>query len=118
MKTFDTFINESQEVLNKISKSWERKHPGMRFSIYQSSVNPTNIQLHSIKVPKDKRNQGIGSRAIKGLINYAKRNKQTVSLTPQAEKNKKAALERFYKRAGFKKNKNNPEISDTRIFNA
>jgi hypothetical protein len=34
MKTFNEFLAES--TLEKISAAWERKHPGMKFAIYQN----------------------------------------------------------------------------------
>lgn len=113
MKTFNQFI----ESLEKISSAWERKHPGMKFSIHQSK-NPESIRVNSIEVPKEKRNQGIGSRAMKGVINYAKKKGVPVSLTPSPEKGKKKALNRFYNRLGFKSNKGKNKdfrFSDTLI---
>ena len=103
MKTFNQFLEES-EALSKISSSWERKHPGMKFNVYQTS-RPESIRVQSLEVPKEKRNKGIGTRAMKGVLNYAQKQNLPVSLTPAPEKGKKEALNRFYKRLGFKSNK-------------
>jgi GNAT superfamily N-acetyltransferase len=115
MKTYSQFIVESQEVLNKISSAYERKHPGMKLNV-SHSPKTKSIQLNLIRVPKEKRNQGIGSRAIKGISNYAKKQNLSVSLTPEPEKGKKGKLQQFYKKRGFKRNKD-LAISDTHILN-
>lgn len=103
MKKFKDFILESKEALEKIRSAWERKHPGMKTHAY---VNQTgDISLHSLEVPKEKRGKGIGSRFMKGLSKFADKNKQRITLTPQAEKGYKKKLDTFYKEKGFKPNK-------------
>lgn len=97
--SFKKFI----ESVEKISLAWERKHPGMKLDLSHSK-NPESIRVNSLKVPKQERNKGIGSRAMKGVINYAKKKNIPVSLNPSPERGKKQALDRFYKRLGFKKN--------------
>lgn len=103
MRTYTEFLVESQEALRKISAAWERKHPGMKFSAHQDQSG--DIRLHSIEVPKEKRGQGIGSRAIKGLSNFADKNKKRITLTQQAEKGYKGKLDKFYRERGFVPNK-------------
>lgn len=112
MKTFKQFLNESSGALAKISAAWERKHPGMKFHLYHNQSG--DIDLHSIEVPKEKRRSGIGSRAIKGLSNYADRNNKRVVLTPQAEKGYKGKLDKFYKEKGFVPNKGRNKDFTTR----
>lgn len=51
---------------------------------------------------------------MKGISNVAKRNNTSVTLTPEPDKGKKQALDRFYKKHGFSKNKDQ-SISDTMI---
>ena len=101
MKTYNQFLFETEDALRKISSAWERKH-GMKLHAYKNRSG--DIELHSLEVPKEKRNSGLGSRALKGLKSYAKRTNSRIVLTAQAEKGKKASLERFYKRHGFKRN--------------
>jgi GNAT superfamily N-acetyltransferase len=103
MRTYKEFIFESQEVLNKISSAWERKHPGMKLHVYNDQSG--DINLHSLEVPKHKRGQGIGSRAMKGLANYADRQNKRITLTQQAEKGYKGKLDKFYRDKGFRPNK-------------
>jgi hypothetical protein len=118
MKTFRQFITESQESLDKIGSAWRRKYPGMKF--HSTLSNSGDVRLHAIEVPKEKRNQGIGSRAIKGLTRYADKQNKRVTLTPQADKGKKGKLEKFYKSFGFNKNSGRNKdfsVSDSRIRN-
>lgn len=116
MKTFSEFIVESNEALKKITAAWERKHPGMKAVAH---IAPTgDIRLHSLKVPKEKRGQGIGSRFVKGLSNFADRNKKRITLTQQPEKGYKKKLDTFYKEKGFKPNRGRNKdfsVSDTMI---
>lgn len=102
MKTYRQFVAESQEVLDKIGSAWQRKHPGMKF--HSTMGNQGDIRLHAIEVPKEKRGQGIGTRAMKGLTNYADKQQKRVTLTPQADRGKKGKLEKFYKSFDFKAN--------------
>lgn len=118
MKTYRQFVAESQEVLDKIGSAWRRKHPGMKF--HSTLDTQGDIRLHAIEVPKEKRGQGIGTRAMKGLTNYADKQQKRVTLTPQADKGKKGKLEKFYKNFEFKANKGRNKdftVSDTRIRN-
>lgn len=118
MKTFKEFMCESQEVLDKIGSAWQRKHPGMKF--HSTMGNQGDIRLHAIEVPKEKRGQGIGTRAMKGLTNYADKQQKRVTLTPQADKGKKGKLEKFYKSFAFKANSGRNKdftIRDSRIRN-
>lgn len=51
---------------------------------------------------------------MKGISNVARRNNVPVTLTPEPDKGKKKALNRFYDKHGFSKNKDQ-SISDTMI---
>lgn len=116
MRTFNQFISESQEVLDKITTNWRRMHPGMKFHVTNSG---NDIRVHSIEVPKEKRNQGIGTRAITGVQNYARSQGKRVTLTPAPDPRKKAKLNRFYKNLGFKPNSGRTKdfsVSDSRIW--
>jgi predicted GNAT family N-acyltransferase len=118
MKTFQQFLFESEEALNKISSAWERKHPGMKFHVYQNRSG--DIRLDQFEVPKNKRGQGIGGRALRGLSKYASKNKKRITLTPQAERGYKKKLDTFYRSYGFKPNSGRNKdysVSDTMIRN-
>lgn len=101
MKKYLEFIEESKDALEKISSSWERRHPGMKFILQRSGKN--NIRLAKIEVPKEKRGQGIGTRAIRGLTRYADKTGSTVSLSPEPERGYKTKLNKMYSSHGFKK---------------
>lgn len=118
MKTFQQFLFESEEALNKISSAWERKHPGMKFHAYQTRAG--DIRLAQLEVPYEKRRKGIGGRAVKGLAKYASKNKKRITLTPEAEKGYKGKLNDFYRSHGFKPNSGRNKdysVSDTMIRN-
>ena len=118
MKTYNQFIEESQEIINKITSNWERKHPGMKASA--SITKQGDIQLHKIEVPKEQRGGGIGSRFMKGLTKTADKQGRRITLTPQADKGKKTKLEKFYKSFGFRPNTGRNQdftTSDSRIRN-
>ena len=113
MKTYHQFMEDVSDALTTIEKNWKRKHPDMKLS-FSHSPRSNTIRVDNIRIPKEKQGQGIGSRVIKGISNVAKRNNVPVTLTPEPDKGKKQALDRFYKRHGFTKNKDQ-SISDTMI---
>jgi GNAT superfamily N-acetyltransferase len=120
MKTYQQFILEAKQpkrdAVQTISKNLERRTPGMKFHAYPSHSG--DIRLHSIEVPKEKQGQGIGSHALKNLTKFADKQNKRVTLTPQADKGKKAKLDKFYKRFGFRSNKGRNKdfsVSDTMI---
>lgn len=64
-----------------------------------------SISLTKIVVPKDKRNMGIGTAAIKELVNYADSVNKRIVLDPSADfGGSKLRLKSFYKRFGFVEN--------------
>lgn len=122
MKTYRQFIEEAKQpkpdAPETIGKNLERRTPGMKVHVYSSQTG--DIKLHSLEVPKEKRNQGVGSHALKNLTAFADRQNKRVTLTPEAEKGKKAKLDKFYKRFGFKSNRGRSRdfsVSDTMIRN-
>lgn len=103
MKTYQEFITESQKVLDKISLAYGRKHRGVNVDAsYDQKQN--RIRVNNIWIPPHLRNQGIGSRIMKGLSNYADRNNMTSTLSQAPEKGKKTKLAKFYKSYGYKSN--------------
>jgi hypothetical protein len=122
MKTYQQFIEEAKrpklDAVETISKNLQRRTPGMKFHAYPGHSG--DIRLHSIEVPKEKRNQGVGSHALKNLTKFADKQNKRVTLTPQADRGKKAKLDKFYKKFGFKSNKGRNKdfsVSDTMIRN-
>jgi len=91
-----------QASLNKMSAAYSRKYPGTNLYAYERGSG--DIRLNTIWIPPDKRAGGIGTRALKGLTKIADKSKKTISLTQAPDPGKKAALNRFYSRHGFKSN--------------
>lgn len=120
MKTFKQFIIEANQpkpdAHEKISSAWQRKYPGMKAHLTQHHSN--TLKVHSLEVPKELRRRGIGSRFMKGVGNYADKQKQRTVLSPSADKGYKKKLDTFYRSFGFKPNKGRNKdysISDTMI---
>jgi GNAT superfamily N-acetyltransferase len=121
MKTYKEFITEAKtpkpDAPQTTAKNWERKHPGMKLHAYPSHGD--TIRLQTLEVPKEKRGQGIGSRAVRAMQNVAKKQNKRVTLTPQAEKGYKKKLDTFYRKKGFKPNTGRNKdysVSDTMIY--
>lgn len=72
--------------------------------------NDDTITLHSLIVGKDKRGQGLGSKAMQMLTNYADQNQKRIVLTPavkdkQGGTTSRGRLVKFYKQFGFVESK-------------
>jgi len=89
--------------LAKLVEQLKSTYPGLMLSVWNS--NNGWIELNEIKVPKEMRNQGIGSLVIKKIQEYAKSVGKPIRLTPSPEPGKKGALQRFYRNVGFIPNK-------------
>jgi GNAT superfamily N-acetyltransferase len=119
MKTFSQFLQEAkaakppQEVLNKISRAYGKKHRGVNVDASHSDKSG-NIRLHNIWIPPEKRGQGVGGRIMKGLSKYADKQGKRITLNQAPEKGKKEKLAKFYKSHGFQANKGkNKDFSTT-----
>ena len=119
MKTFSQFLEEAkeakppQEVLNKISRAYGKKHRGVNVDASHSDKSG-NIRLHNIWIPPEKRSQGIGGRIMKGLSKYADKQGKRITLNQAPEKGKKEKLAKFYKSHGFQANKGRNKDFTTR----
>jgi GNAT superfamily N-acetyltransferase len=118
MKTYSQFITEAKqakepkEVLNKISSAYGRKHKGV--NVDASADRSGDIRLNNIWIPPEKRNQGIGTRVMKGLSKYADKQGKRITLNQAPERGKKAKLQKFYKSHGFEANKGRNKDFTTR----
>jgi GNAT superfamily N-acetyltransferase len=64
------------------------------------------IELMKIIVPKESRGEGLGSKVMKRIIDYADKSKQIITLTPSEDFGGKVSkLIPFYKKFGFVENK-------------
>jgi len=84
-------------VLDKINQ----KYPFANVSAFEDKHK---IELETVKIPEEKQNSGVGSDIIRMLQDYAKRVGKPIVIRPEADKGKKEALNRFYKKLGFVKN--------------
>jgi ribosomal protein S18 acetylase RimI-like enzyme len=70
--------------------------------------NKTSLILSKIIINDELRGEGIGSKIMVDLVNYADTNNQIIALTPSNDfGGNKNSLIRFYKKFGFKANKGN-----------
>lgn len=63
------------------------------------------LHLSDIRIKKNARGQGIGSKIIDQLKKFADQNKLIITLSPEPERGYKAKLDRFYRSHGFVHNK-------------
>ncbi len=84
----------SEYITNKYSKELDT------FFISESDKY---IKLHDIEVKEYYRNMGIGSEILRLIKNYADKVGKYVVLSAGPSKNKKTALDRFYRSNDFKK---------------
>jgi hypothetical protein len=81
----------------------KKRFPSLDFSVSESD---DVIRLNKLVVPKDQRNQGVGSEFMRDLTQYADEAGKPIALTADGDfGGSKAGQRRFYKRAGFEDNK-------------
>ena len=101
----DYELKDLNTFKNKINAKY--KHEIKKFNIQQ---NNDVIRLDDIVIDSKYRDEGIGTELMKDLIHYAKYQKLAITLQKnekdlQYGTKSKEALERFYKKLGFKENK-------------
>lgn len=107
----DIIIKESQELDSNV-RAWAG-HIQQQLGLKQFDVWPTGqrtIRLNLLIVPKDRRNEGLGSQAMNELIKYADLNNLRITLSPGLPDDhhgttSRSRLVRFYKQFGFVENK-------------
>ena len=96
----DSLLNEIEHITDI-----ESKYPISINVKYHISDVPA-IYIQSIIVDKDKRREGIGSKAMQDIIDWADKKHVIITLTPENTFGTPVSvLEKFYKRFGFVKNK-------------
>lgn len=90
--------------IHKLDKLVEEKYPGVQlWTTYHAPSN--SLTIDKIIVPKEQRNQGIGTEVMNMVIDFANKHKLTLALTPSSDFGwNKKRLEKWYKGFGFKKN--------------
>jgi hypothetical protein len=97
----------------KTNNLYINKYPGIILRITEFD---NKIKLDKIEIPKDLRNQGIGTEIITALKSYSESINKPIVLNPEPEKGKKGALQRFYERNEFVDNagrKKDYDLTDT-----
>lgn len=97
MKLLDILKDLDENIEDTISSKYQ-----IDLDIYEF---PTHIELKRIVVPEELRGQGIGTGAIKDLINYAESVNKSIFTTPSSSfGGSESRLTKFYKSLGFKSN--------------
>lgn len=113
-KKLHTKISEGGATLKDVTAQWDAA--GIRNSAFEKNGV---ITLSQIIVPKDKRESGLGTSALRSLVEYADRTGQRIALSPSADfGGNKNRLIKFYKKFGFVENKGRNKdfaISETMI---
>ena len=122
MKTYSQFISEAKEpkpdAHTTIGRKYERKYPGMVARVVSNRQGDARVD--SLKVPKELRGQGIGSKFMTNLTKSADSQGKRIILSQDPEPGYKNKLDTFYKRFGFVANKGRNKdfsVSDTMIRN-
>ena len=86
---------------NYVLQDLEKQH-NIDLDLYD---NGKYLTLSRISIPKDKRGQGIGSKIMNQIIQYADKENKRIYLTPTKDFGASSVnrLEKFYKQFGFKK---------------
>lgn len=99
-----SFMPDDESVKSDLKTMRDKwKDDGISVTAY---ARGDDITLSEIRVPKDQRGQGIGTKTMQELLDYAQSNGMRVLLTPSTDfgATSKARLERFYRSFGFVKN--------------
>lgn len=97
---------------SELSDNLQAKYPGIKLDIGGSG---DIVTLSRIVVPKDGRNNGVGSKVMNEIVNWADSHGKTVALSPSTDfGGNKGRLSEFYKRFGFVENKGKNKNFSTR----
>lgn len=101
-KALQRQMKEDNSDLKELTKEYSDK--GVKISL---SVRPDRIVVNSLNVPKEKRNQGIGTSFMEALCKIADEDGKVMFLTPSKDFGATSVdrLVKFYSRFGFKSNK-------------
>jgi GNAT superfamily N-acetyltransferase len=115
-KTVKASSKESMDLEDEaeaVAQELRSKYPGLQLDYHYDDRHGTLI-VSRVVVPKDKRNQGIGTSVMQRLVEFAKAKGLKTALTPEpiGERGSKERLRKFYKGFGFKKNKD-PRVSES-----
>jgi GNAT superfamily N-acetyltransferase len=95
-----------KEVEPQSLEAISEKYPNITIDVFEDKKNKT-LNLGRIIVPEGSRGEGIGTRAMQNLVEYADANNLKFTLTPSKEFGATSVtrLKKFYKQFGFVENK-------------
>ena len=80
----------------------ERKYPALE-ELSLGGTKDRSISINSIRIKKEHHGQGIGTKVINEIKEFAKKLNLPIILTPEADRGKKEALKNFYRNNGFER---------------
>ena len=109
MKSFKNFYLESisdQESWDSLKEYWQEKGIEINPKVWENKLGKY-ARPYSIKVPKEKRNQGLGTAVMQSIIDLADQQQRILVMTPSTDFGASSVerLKKFYKRFGFVENK-------------
>ena len=107
----DIIITESEDLDNKVrawAKTVEQELGLDHFDVWPT--RPDTIRLNLLVVPKNRRKEGLGTKAMEALTQFADANGLRIVLSPGHKDDghgttSRSRLVRFYKQFGFTENK-------------
>lgn len=87
---------ESGEPIDVLVATLKDRYPGLTLFV---SENALRIYIHEIRTNPP--GQGVGTKVIEALQQYAQSVGKPIVLSPQSDRGKKAKLLNFYKNVGF-----------------
>ena len=101
MESFRIYLESSD--LEALVQSLKNMYPGIDLFVTENNYR---IHVHEIRVLDPKaRGQGVGTKVMQAIQQYAQSIGKPIQLTPQGDKGKKAKLLKFYRNLGFYPNK-------------
>jgi predicted GNAT family N-acyltransferase len=108
VKLFEDFLNEKY-ILQELEDEFN-----IELDLYD---NGKWLELSRIVIPKDQRGQGIGSKVMQRIVDFADKENRKIYLTPSKDfgASSVSRLEKFYKEFGFEKNTYRNETKETMV---
>lgn len=94
---------ELEEELEALLQELRGEYPGIQLEGWISQGR--YIEVANIKVPSNKRGQGIGTTVMNRIQDFARDKNLKVVVRPEPERGKKKALDNFYRKLDFVHNK-------------
>lgn len=103
--TPDDYYNQGDKLMGDIVRlevQLRKKLPDIE-QLNLSARADKSVHVNSIRVKKSGQGKGIGTAVLNAVKKFAAKHRLPVTLSPEPDKGKKAALHRFYSANGFKK---------------